>query len=382
MMALKDSQTKMYDHSEVKVRLLKLYLERYLNVINALPYINSIHLYDLFCGEGLYENGGIGSPLQMIEMLKNIHFQTKANGNKPKSVNCFFNDIEKWKTEKVEAEITKRKLYYKEMGGLTFSNQDYRELLPKVVQDISGLKNEKAFIFIDPYGYKEIRISDIKNLLAGKNSEVLLFLPTQFMFRFEEKGTPESLKEFIEEILPKEQWPKSDTGIDFIENLMDGFQKALGDDFFVDRFIITRDRNQFFCLFYFTSHIYGFDRMQDAKWQIDEEEGRGWQFEGESNLFNSVEKTPNTFIFERKLREFLSTPRTNSEVYRFTLHQRHKPSHCNQVLLKLQTENCLEVLNKDGSKGRRSSFYINYNAHRDSPDKITIKALSNVAIKN
>lgn len=380
-MAVKDSQKTMYDHSEVKVRLLKLYLERYLNVINSLPYINAIHLYDMFCGEGVYENGGLGSPLQMLDTIKNIHFQNRANG-KSKSINCFFNDIEKWKTDKVEAEISSRKLHYKEMGGLTFSNHDYRFLVSQVAQNIASLKNEKAFIFIDPYGYKEIRVSDIKSLIAGRNSEVLLFLPTQFMFRFEEKGTPESLKEFISEILPQDQWPKSDTGIDFIDNLMDGFQKALGDEFFVDRFIITRDKNQFFCLFYFTSHIYGFDRMQDAKWEIDEEEGRGWQFEGEASLFNTVEKTANTFIFERKLKEFLSSPRTNSEIYKFTLHQRHKPSHCNEILQKLQNENSIEVLNKDGSKGRKSSFYLNYKAYRDSPDKITIKVLGNGTINN
>jgi three-Cys-motif partner protein len=380
-MALKDSQKTMYDHSEVKVRLLKLYLERYLNVINSLSYIKAIHLYDMFCGEGVYENGGLGSPLQMLETIKNIHFQNRANG-KSKAINCLFNDIEEWKTKKVETEISNRKLHYKEMGGLTFSNQDYRVLVSEIARDIANLKNEKAFIFIDPYGYKEIRISDIKSLLAGRNSEVLLFLPTQFMFRFEEKGTPESLKEFISEILPKEQWPKSDTGVDFIENLMDGFQKALGEEFFVDRFIITRDKNQFFCLFFFTSHIYGFDRMQDAKWEIDEEEGRGWQFGGDSNLFDTIEKTANTFIFERKLKEFLSSSRTNSEVYKFTLHQRHKPSHCNEILTKLQNENCLEVLNKDRSKGRRSAFYINYNSYKKTPDKITIKILNNGTIIN
>jgi len=38
-MALKDSQKYMQQHSEVKVRLLRLYLERYLNILNQSQYV-------------------------------------------------------------------------------------------------------------------------------------------------------------------------------------------------------------------------------------------------------------------------------------------------------------------------------------------------------
>ena len=48
----------MYEHSEVKVRLLKLYLERYLNILTHSPFFTDIYVYDLFCGEGMYEEGG------------------------------------------------------------------------------------------------------------------------------------------------------------------------------------------------------------------------------------------------------------------------------------------------------------------------------------
>lgn len=371
-MALKESQIKMYDHSEVKVRLLKLYLERYLNILNVVAYVDAINVFDLFCGEGIYENGGKGSPIQILEVIKRINATNSTTG-KPKKINCLFNDVDLEKIKKLQEEIRNHNLHDNLIGKLEFTNEDYKDLLPKVIQSINKLKKQKAFVFIDPYGYKEIRISHIRDLLSSKSSEVLLFLPTQFMFRFEEKGTPQSLIEFISEIVPKEKWPRSETGIEFINNLNDGFQAALGDDYFVDSFIITRDKNQFFCLFFFTSHIYGFDRMQDAKWEIDEEEGRGWKYEDESDLFNSVEKSANTYIFEKKLLEYLKSYRTNGEIYKFTLHQRHKPAHTNQILLKLQKEKRIIVLNKDGSTGRRSSFYLNYNVYKEEPDKISVK---------
>jgi hypothetical protein len=238
---------------------------------------------------------------------------------------------------------------------------------------VNSLNKEKAFIFIDPYGYKDISVKHITSLLENKKTEVLLFLPTQFMFRFESKGTPESLKEFINELVPKDQWPKSETGVDFIENLRDGFRKVVGNNFFVDSFIITRDRNQFFSLFFFTSHIYGFDRMLESKWEIDAEEGRGWYYE-ESSLFNEQPKKPNTLKFEQHLINFLKgVYRTNREVYEFTIRNGHLTGHANDILLKTQNEGRLEVISKDGKPARKNSFFIRYKEFRDEPDKVKMR---------
>ena len=370
---MKESQEVMMQHSEVKVRLLKLYLERYLNVLTASKFFSDIYVYDLFCGEGVYDNGGKGSPIVILETIKNIYFASKANGTQLDKLNCLFNDIELWKLEKLQKEITDKKLHYPIIGNLKFSQIDYRNLLPQINSEINSFKKEKAFIFIDPYGYKDVKISDIKTLLQSNKSEVLLFLPTQFMFRFEKKGTPECLIEFINELMPIDQWPVSETGIDFIENLRDAFRTTLGNEYFVDSFIITRDKNQFFCLFFFTSHIYGFDRMLDAKWKIDEEEGRGWQHQNENSLFSQVQKTPNTFKFEKKLVEYLKTEKTNSEVYKFTLHNGHLTTHATEVLIKLQNEGRITVLKSDGTIARKSSFYISYKEHRDNPNKIKLR---------
>lgn len=266
-------------------------------------------------------------------------------------------------------------MHHQNIGNCDFSTNDYKNVLPGVINKISSLKNEKAFVFIDPYGYKDISIIDIFHLLEKKKSEVLLFLPTQFMFRFEEKGTPESLKVFIEELLPKEEWPMSETGIDFIENLKTAFRKKLGNEFFVDTFIITRDKNQFFCLFFFTSHIYGFEKMLETKWQIDEEEGRGWHYDHNVDLFSAIEKQPCTDKFEKNLRDYLTgQSRTNADVYYYTLHNGFLPTHATQILGNFQNDNLISVEKPDGSKARKSSFYINYRDYKDFPNKVIIKA--------
>jgi three-Cys-motif partner protein len=367
---MKESQEKMLPHSEVKVELLKNYLEAYLNIITKSGFFPIINIYDMFCGEGVYDNGGKGSPIVILETIKNIFY---AN-NKSVKFNCLFNDIDNKKTEKLHREINERKLHYSEIGDLVISNIDYQKLLPKIATKINSYTNQKAFIFIDPYGYKDINISDIKTLLKSKKSEVLLFLPTQFMFRFDSKGTPECLINFIEELMPKEKWPLSSNGIVFIENLTETFRNSLGANYFVDSFIITRDTNQFFCLFFFTSHIYGFDRMLHEKWRIDEEQGRGWKYEATDSLFTHLQKKPDTIRFERKLHELLKNREvTNGELYEFTLQNGHLPKHTTEILTKLQLEGKLSSANKDGTQARQKAFYLSYENYNKNPDKIKLK---------
>lgn len=368
-MAKKDSQKNMFEHSEVKVKLLQTYLKRYFNILNNSKFIRDIHYYDLFSAQGIYENGGKGSPIIVLESIKNSYFIAKNKNGYSGKFHSMFNDIENEKIIELQKNIEKLNLHYSEIGEITFSTKDYKNLVPEISKNLNDLnKNDKAFIFIDPYGYKEVRISDINSLLKNGKSEVLLFLPTHFMFRFLESGTPESLYEFIEEIVPKEQWPKSETGLEFIENLKNGFKKYLGDTIFVDTFVISREKNQFFCLFFFTSHIYGFDRMLDAKWELDEEQGRGWLFKaGVDDLFSSIEKEPNTKKFEDELKIFLeSSFKSNKELYEFTLKKGHLPKHTIQILKKWQDNKNLISKTPIGENGRKSAFYISYNDYKST----------------
>ena len=88
-------------------------------------------------------------------------------------------------------------------------------------------KNEKAFIFIDPYEYKHIKANQIKRLLESGISEVLLWLPTQFMYRFSSSGTPLALKDFIEELTQYKDWNETDNIWRFIEQLKSDFQSFI-----------------------------------------------------------------------------------------------------------------------------------------------------------
>lgn len=370
---MKDSQINPYEHSEIKVKLLELYLEKYISILALAKGVNEVEVYDLFCGEGIYENGKEGSPVIILKLIKDIFYRNKARFNSSVKFNCHYNDFDKSKIDKLADYIKTKKLHYSEIGSLEYLNEDYENLKAKII-DGKKKAGQKSFIFIDPYGYKGISIKDIEGMLADKQTEVLLFLPTQFMYRFEKDATPPCLYDFLAEVLDEDELGKSKNGIDFINKLRDGFGNRLKGKHFVDSFIITRDSNQYFSLFFFTSHIYGFEKFLEAKWGIDEEEGRGWTpgF-NKQDLFSNISSKPNTDKFEANLFDFLKQKRSNIEVHKFTVENRHLMTHSVQILQALQNDNKLEVILSDGLNARKGSFYIGWNEVKTRIIKCYIK---------
>jgi three-Cys-motif partner protein len=365
------SQMVMLDHSKAKVKLLEKYLEKYLNIISNDKYTNKIHVFDLFCGEGIYVNEGEGSPIAILRVLKDLHFANKAKNKNIPKVDVLFNDIDEFKIQKLKNIIEEKKLHYESFGKLNFRSKNYKEILDGLISYVQSFKNEKAFIFIDPYGYKEIRASEIKKLLQSKKSEVLLFLPTQFMYRFDEKGTPQALIEILEELVDLKDWKQNNSVYSFVEQFKEALKKYLGDEFFIDSFTIKKDESTVFCLYFFSSHIRGFEKMLETKWQIDADEGKGWSYTRTSNLFSSLKTN---HLEEELIKFFKSSGRIyNGDVYVYALRLGFLPTHCNEVLTALQNDGKLEVLSNKNEKIRKSAFYISYENYKNDYQKVYFK---------
>ncbi|HVU57473.1 MAG TPA: three-Cys-motif partner protein TcmP [Puia sp.] len=370
MKKIRKSQVVMLDHSRAKVELLRKYLEKYLNIIANDGFTQRINVFDLFCGEGIYENGGNGSPIEILKVLKDLHTHNKAKLEKIPKVDIYFNDKNAEKIEKLKKAISELDLHSIDYGNLHFSNKDYKDIIDSLAKYTQNLRNEKAFIFIDPYGYKEIRASEIKKLLISKKAEVLLFLPTQFMYRFDEKGTPQSLIEILEELVDLKKW-KSNNVYDYIDQFKEALRIHLGSGFFVDTFTIEKDPATVFCLFFFSSHIRGFEKMLETKWQIDEDEGKGWSYEKTGNLFSVHKTNP----LEQKLLDLVKKhPKCfNGEVYEYCLRLGFLPVHCNEVFASLQNGGRLDVLSENVKTVRKGAFYISYENYKNEPQKVYFK---------
>ena len=354
-------KTNLLDHSQAKIKLLGEYLKRYLSIISNDGYTEQINIYDLFCGQGLYENGGHGSPLVILKCVKDNFFTIiNLRQNKLPKINCIFNDIDNTKTKILVDAIEEKKLHYNNIGSLTISNNDYQNEIKKLKLEFNKFKNEKAFVFIDPYGYKELKANDIKELISNhKKSEILLWLPIQFMYRFSDKETPEVLKNLIQDLNVRDEVKKSDTVWDFIYALKKGFQNYLGDNYFVDNFTLKKEENTVFCLYFFTSHIKAYEKMLESKWEIDTEEGRGWEYNGNLPSLFFEQKTNR---LEELLKSYIKSGRRyNYDLYQFTLREGFLIKHTNEILCSLQENGFLDViLTESNNQARKKSFYIKY----------------------
>jgi hypothetical protein len=183
------------------------------------------------------------------------------------------------------------------------------------------------------------------------------------MYRFADKAMNDGdnfpggkpLEKFLS-ILFGEERPNTNSSREFIESLNERFKSFLAVDY-TDTFVIERDKGNFFCLFFFTPNRVGYRKMLEAKWKIDENEGRGFSIDNNEHqigLFSVVE-TSNYFS---KIMRLLnnSSGVTNRDLLAFGLNNQHLPKHTTMVLEALKKQGKLSVTSLDNKQVR--GYYI------------------------
>lgn len=364
-------------HSRAKVELLGKYLGIYLNIMQRAQFITRLHFFDLCAGEGVYADGGKGSPIKIMQAVKDNYF---SNGQKCPDMTVLFNDpgisaVEPGvkKIDRVRTAV--EKLYIPNNVKVSFSDKDYRVVLQDALAVVNAMRsNERAVIFIDPHGYKDIKPNDLVELMKNGRTEVILFLPTSFMYRFAQKALSEEefpggahLREFLSALFDGEP-PDCSHALAFIDSLLEQFRRSLGINY-VDRFTIERENGNYFCLYFFTNHVLGLKKMVEAKWDMDTEAGRGFTLpDPQVDMFSGYEHSnyPETLEAVLKARGSM----TNEEVELFGLERGHLPTHSTQVFKKWKADGRIEVVALDGGPDR--SFYIG-----DNKRQVSIKLKGN-----
>jgi three-Cys-motif partner protein len=361
MLKKKSTKEILRPHSIAKINLYVKYLAVYLNILHRVDFIKKTYLFDLFAGEGIYEDGGKGSPIQTMETIKNHYFFNKKNC---KNIDVLFNDygnsdIEIMRTKIDRVKEFASKIFKPPNVNLFYSDKDYNELLPLLIGKLNSLADtERALLFIDPWGYKEIRPNELKDLLVNGKAELILFLPISFMYRFAEKAITEgfkggeALEKFLTELFGGEL-PDTTDPLKFILSIKQRFKEYLNMRY-IDSFTLRPDKANVFCIFFFTHSKKGFEKMIHTKWMIDKEHGKGFEENTSLGLFDEVILSG----YDGKLRDFIinSNGRTNSEINDFGYENGFLPTHSNDILKILLNNNVIELISLDGKKA--TSFYL------------------------
>lgn len=374
-----DVKNTMQIHSQAKVEFYRKYLERYLVILCAAPNIKHINIYDVFCGMGIYDDGGKGSPIVAYDLVRELY-----EGNKIKQgteITLIINDKDKNRISKVMDYISKHEHPYCKVEPYNLDIEEmFQEILPRINDSTNDTRN---LVFIDPYGYKNINKDLICDLIENGKTEIILFLPISPMQRFTDAAVKDEkemaqykpLRDFVNSFFPDPDHPIRQNTIsvkEYIRYVTEALR--LNDDIYTTFFYLERAKSTFFALFFISTNIYGFEKILDVKWVLDEEKGMGFNIPDRiGNLFEEEmaleSKQNNAFRLKKLLEEYLKKGRTNIEVYEFVLRNEFLPKHATEVLKCIQKENPkfkIFDMTRDYS-AQKGAFYIRHN-----PTKLVI----------
>ena len=79
-------------HSKAKVDYYQKYLSRYLSIMSVAKNIEEVNIFDVFCGRGVYADGGLGSPIRTVQTVKDVH-ENHPSQKRGSITNCVGNLI-------------------------------------------------------------------------------------------------------------------------------------------------------------------------------------------------------------------------------------------------------------------------------------------------
>ncbi len=376
-----DVKNTMQIHSRAKVDFYKTYLERYVAILCQSQYIRRIRIYDVFCGMGIYDDGGKGSPVVAYDTIKGIY--EAHNITNKTEIELVVNDKSEARIAKVKEYIDLNKHSYCNVRPY---NLEINQLLGVIVPEINNTPADtRNLVFIDPYGYKDIKKELLLELMKNGRTEVILFLPISHMQRFTNAAIQdedaiiqyEPLREFVYSFFPDTNHPiRQNTvkAMDYINYVANALK--FDNKFFATSYFIERDKANIFALFFMSSNIFGFEKILETKWKLDEEHGGGFRLpEKEQTIdmfadeFALETKNENASRLRNILEEALKSPKTNNEIYELVVRNEFLPKHANEVLKDLQNTNPkFSVIDiSTGKKARKSAFYLTYKNYSSEP---------------
>ncbi len=239
------------EHTKIKIQILRNYLKAWFPI--CCRQFDSIVYIDGMCGPGEYTNYNYGSPLAaLIEANKSPRITEAAN-------KFYFNDAD----AKCIAHLNKlySKANYKYLH-VDIINQNWSDFIKTVIDELAD-KNTAGFIFLDPFGFKDIYFSDIIKLLELDSVEILLNFNIQGLNRN---------KELIEDYFGEMMQIPNDIR-DEKEYLLKKYiskMRNIKPNMKILPFEIVGKSNQvIYHLIHFTNHVRGFHKMKDAYWKAD-----------------------------------------------------------------------------------------------------------------
>jgi len=366
-----------------EVTLLKLdvfrgYIREWLAVFLTEKHYDKIAVFDFFSGKGQDKYNHPGTPLIILEELFSYFQENSQKLNPDLKIGLFFNDkdsstvqiLEKVVNEKMEELNLSRKFHIK----ITFENKDFSEAFNKTLQ---YLDNERipCLALMDQYGINQVTQPCFKKLISAQKTDIIFFISSSTLARFSEH---EAIVKYFSKVKEYQSDDPRKTHNSILEMFRD--MVPAEQEYYLAPFTLKRGGN-YNGLIFGSNHLLGLQKFLKICWDLDNNAG-----EGNANSYHDIQttkdqmlipgmETPNKIVmFEEMLWEYLASPRTNYQIYEYSLLNGFLSKHINPILKKFQNQGKIHVISsKLLTKG---IFLINQDLYKKREEEIKIERRS------
>jgi len=178
-------------HTKAKHEILKRYLDAWFPILAT--YNQRIVYLDGFCGPGRYKGGEDGSPIIAIKKALN-HFGRLQD----RKISFIFIDERKDRIEHLRSEIASMTI--PSNFSIFTEISEFEKTVSQILRDLKSknLNLAPTFAFIDPFGFKGIPFSLVKELLNNPKTEVFINIMADFINRFVEHPDANTRQHIVE----------------------------------------------------------------------------------------------------------------------------------------------------------------------------------------
>ena len=338
-------------HTKAKHEILKRYLDAWFPIMAK--YNQRIIYLDGFCGPGRYKGGEDGSPIIAIKNALN-HFGRLQN----REIVFIFIDEREDRIEHLKSEIASMNI------PANFSIFTETSEFEKTVGDIlSNLKTKgvnlaPTFAFVDPFGFKGISFSIIKDLLSNPKTEIFINVMADFINRFIEHPDASTRQHIVDLFGTTQVLQIITTEKNRLEALKQLYQSQLQSCAKYVRYFEMQNKQgrTIYYLFFASKHPLGFIKMKEAFWKVDPESG--FHFSDKTNPGQMVlfSVDPSLDLVKIIEKEFSGKRVSVAKIQQFVEEETiYIAKHMRQALNVMETDSKIKVepLKSDGTKRTR-----------------------------
>ncbi|ADU63787.1 MAG: three-Cys-motif partner protein TcmP [Pseudodesulfovibrio sp.] len=340
----------MDQHTRQKVAIFDAYLKRYLKIVSKGGY-SRVSIYDPCAGKGIYGDC-VGSALTACNNIRahlpyapSVGFHLYLNepdddNRKELSKVCSYEFVECIDNQKAESFIEK----YCSAGH-------------------SGHK----LWFIDPYGYTQVGRSSVSKIMEQASSEVLLFIPLTFIYRFLNGNLDHDAKlkpvaKFLNDYsIAQKEARLCSTPIAFADLISRKMQELYNYSWHATMV----EGPLHYSLVFISRHHYGLEKFLEARDKILKD-----QCSSQLSLIPMGE--------EKELLAILPDRGVdNCEMYMLGLKNGFTPSGVRACLEKLESRELIHIKKNDGVKRGKGIFFLGKKYYKNNDRRIVISASIN-----